>query len=376
MRSGTARARRTSILLLSPSAHAGGAERAFASLASLLPRYGVQPEVVLLEHGPLETWLRAQGCRYAVAPEQSRASRADAVAWAARMAERAGVALVLSNKSQGHVVGGAAAKTNGVPAVWWQQDIACGIDYELLAAATPAAAVVCSSDYAVAAQRGLTPSADIRKIHLGVPVAAIAARRGAGAGPRAALRCDGRPLLGIVGRLEAWKGQDVFLRAAERVASQHPDATFAVVGGRTPGKEETYADDLRALARELGIADRVHFEDHALDVFPWFDAFDVCVHATNGEPFGLVLVEAMALGTPLVATALGGPVEIVEPGLSGLLVPPGDDRALADATSAVLSDEQLAARLAVEGRRRAFAFTDERMAAAFADLFRELVAAR
>jgi glycosyltransferase involved in cell wall biosynthesis len=206
-------------------------------------------------------------------------------------------------------------------------------------------------------------------------VTEVAARRGAGASIRREAGCDGGPLVGIVGRLEPWKGQDVFLRAAARVVAEHPAAAFAVVGGVTPGKREEYASELRALAGELGLDGRVHFTGHAMDVFPWFDALDVCVHATHGEPFGLVLVEAMALGKPLVATALGGPVEIVEEGVSGLLVPPGDDEAMARAISGVLSDAGLAARLAEGGSRRALEFTDERMAASFAGLLRELVPA-
>jgi glycosyltransferase involved in cell wall biosynthesis len=368
-------ARRTSVLLLTPSAQAGGAERAFVSLASLLPEHGFDPQIVLCEQGPLEQWLDHAGCSYTVAPAEIGGSVETAVSWLAREASRVGAAAVVSNKSQGHIVGGQVATDLDLPAVWWQQDIASKVKYELAAAAIPVSVIVCSSDYAVEAQRALTPGADVRKIHLGIPVAVVASRGGAGAEARQAVGCNGNPLVGIVGRLEAWKGQDVFLRAAARVGAEHPRAVFAVVGGRTPGKEDEYPSRLQAMVRELQLGGRVHFAGHAVDVFPWFDALDVCVHATHGEPFGLVLVEAMALGKPLVATALGGPVEIVEEGVSGLLVPPGDDEALAGAICRLLADDALAARLAEGGRRRAFEFTDERMAAAFADVLREVVAA-
>lgn len=367
--------RRPRVVLFTSSSQAGGAERSYLSLASCLPAHGFEPETLLLEHGPLERWLELAGCPFAVAPGSVAGSPGAAITWLAGEASRVGAVALLSNKSHGHRVGGPAAELAGLPAVWWQQDIACRVDYELAASAIPAAAIVCSSDYAVAAQRALTPAADVRKIHLGVAVSEVAARSGDGAAVREALGCDGRPLVGIVGRLEPWKGQDVFLRAAARVVAEHPDARFAVVGGVTPGKREEYPSELEVLARELGLAGRVHFAGHATDVFPWFDALDLCVHATHGEPFGLVLVEAMALGKPLVATALGGPVEIVEEGVSGLLVPPGDDEATAEAISGVLSDPGLASRLAEGGRRRAFEFTDERMAAGFAGLFGELVTA-
>jgi glycosyltransferase involved in cell wall biosynthesis len=199
--------------------------------------------------------------------------------------------------------------------------------------------------------------------------------RGGCQATREAVGCNGNPLVGIVGRLEAWKGQEVFLRAAARISASNRGTVFAVIGGVTPDKDQAYLSRLLTLAKELRLDGRVHFVGHATDVFPWFDALDVCVHATDGEPFGLVLVEAMALGKPLVATALGGPVEIVEEGVSGLLVPPGDDEALAEAICRLLSDTAFAARLAEGGRRRALEFTDERMAAGFAGVLRELVPA-
>lgn len=365
----------TSIVLLTPSAKAGGAERAFASLASTLSRAGVRPSVALLEPGPLEQWLRNAGCSYTVAPAGTAGSLEAAADWVARESARVGAAAIVSNKTQGHLVGGRAAQAADLPAVWWQQDIACGIDYELAAAALPVAVVVCSSDYALSAQRELTPTANLRKVHLGVPVTEVAGRRGSGSAVRRELSSNGRPLVGIVARLEIWKGQDVFLRAAARIRDLHPDAIFLVVGGAELEKEPDYPAELQQLARTLGIEDCVRFVGHAGDVFPWLDALDVCVHATHGEPFGLVLVEAMALGTPLVATALGGPVEIVEDGLSGLLVPPGDEDALARAACTILADRGLSRRLADGGSRRARSFTDERMASEFAEVIRTVASA-
>jgi glycosyltransferase involved in cell wall biosynthesis len=169
-----------------------------------------------------------------------------------------------------------------------------------------------------------------------------------------------------VGRLEPWKGQEVFLQAAARIAERCPDARFAVVGSAITDKLRAYPDQLERLAATLGLADRVHFAGHVDDTAPWFDALDVCVHATHGEPFGLVVVEAMAVATPVVATALGGPTEIVEHGTSGLLVPPGEPEPLADAVASILADERLAARLADGGAQRASRFSDDRMAAGFA----------
>lgn len=133
-----------------------------------------------------------------------------------------------------------------------------------------------------------------------------------------------------------------------------------------------YPQQLQRLASDLGVSERVHFAGHEDDVYPWFDAMDVVVHASFGEPFGLVLVEAMALGKPLVAAAAGGPLEIVEDGVSGLLVPPGDDAALAGAIERILDDPGLASSLAAGARVRAAELSSETMTARFATLLTEL----
>ena len=279
--------------------------------------------------------------------------------------------VVISNQSKGHVYGGLAALGARVPAVWWQQGIPDSDRIEKAARLVPSAAVVCSSDAAVAAQRRLTPRRRVEKIHLGTAVNEVAARQGSGAAIRRELGWD-RPTVGIVGRLQPWKGQDIFLRAAAEIARAEPDVNFVIVGGAVLGWEGSYPDDLRRLAGELGIADKVYFTGHQADAIPWFDALDIVVHASYSEPFGLVLVEAMALGKPLVAAAEGGPLEIVEDGVSGLLTPSGDPRRLAAAVIRILRTPRLAEALSVGGRARAEEFSEERTARSFAGLLSEL----
>jgi 2-polyprenyl-3-methyl-5-hydroxy-6-metoxy-1,4-benzoquinol methylase len=123
---------------------------------------------------------------------------------------------------------------------------------------------------------------------------------------------------------------------------------------------------------ELGIADRVDFVGHQDDVYPWLDAIDVVVHASLGEPFGLVVVEAMALGKPVVATAAGGPVEIIEDGVSGILTRPGDVAALAGAVEGLLGAPTTALALGARARERAREFSDQRTAEQFVSLIRQV----
>ena len=154
------------------------------------------------------------------------------------------------------------------------------------------------------------------------------------------------PCFGIVGMLLPWKGHAVFLRAARRVLHHLPNARAFVVGGPPAGGEK-YEVELKGLAQELGIADRVIFTGFRADVPEMLNLLDVAVHASvSPEPFGRVIVEAMAMRRPVVASGAGGPLEIIEDNRNGFLVPPGDDEALASRVIALLEDPALSARIA------------------------------
>jgi glycosyltransferase involved in cell wall biosynthesis len=157
-----------------------------------------------------------------------------------------------------------------------------------------------------------------------------------------------------VGRLVPWKGQDVFLRAVRAAAASLPRLRALVVGAADPNqKSRAYASGLEALAREAGLAGRVVFAGHRADVPALFAAADVAVHsATKPEPFGRVIIEAMAAGTAVVAAEDGGVAEIVAPETDGVLVPPGDAEALARALLGLAGDDARRRRLAAAGKAR------------------------
>jgi glycosyltransferase involved in cell wall biosynthesis len=176
-------------------------------------------------------------------------------------------------------------------------------------------------------------------------------------------------VVGIIGRLQLQKGQDLFLQAARLLARTRADVQFLVVGGAVLGWEGDYPATLHRFAADTPeLAGRVHFVDHQTDIYPWYDALDVVVNASRGDGFGLVLVEGMALGRPLVATAEGGTLAIVEHGRSGLLVPPESAAAMAEAIARILDDTVLASRLSEGGRERANAFSAEAMTRHWAEL--------
>jgi glycosyltransferase involved in cell wall biosynthesis len=167
---------------------------------------------------------------------------------------------------------------------------------------------------------------------------------------------DAELLVGFVARLDPWKGAEVFVRAAAEVSRARKDTRFLVCGGELPGYEE-YARGLVRLARDLGIEDRVLFTGwkYRLDDIPEvMAALDVLVHTSiRPEPFGLVMVEAMATEKPVVAADDGGVREVVEPGVTALLAHPGDHHGVAAAVLEILSDPARAAAMGKAGRARA-----------------------
>lgn len=169
------------------------------------------------------------------------------------------------------------------------------------------------------------------------------------------------PLVVLIGRVSPWKGQDVFIRAAAVVLKRFPNCRFQIVGSALFG-EDALVGELKQLAVTLGVADRVEFLGFRKDVPEIIAGSTLLVHAsTVPEPFGQVIVQAMAESKPVVATRGGGVLEIVVDGETGLLVPMKDAEAMAEAIREILADPSKAQKMGEAGRERFLAkFTIER----------------
>ncbi len=175
------------------------------------------------------------------------------------------------------------------------------------------------------------------------------------------------PLVGAVGNLKTHKGYGFLLEAAARVVRRIPDARFVVVG---QGPLEAA---LRRQRDELGLQDHVTFTGYRADAPTLAGAFDVFVMSSLQEGLSIALLEAMARGRPVVVTRVGGLPEVVRDGVDGLLVPPRDVDAMADALLRLVRDPQLRARLGTAARARAAGF-DIRTAVARMETVYEAVA--
>lgn len=212
---------------------------------------------------------------------------------------------------------------------------------------------------------------DLERFRLAGPALDLDALAGLPPAPGGTLR------VGLVATMGRWKGHAVFLRAIAALPRELPVRAYVVGGGiyRTAGSEVS-VDDLRRLAGELGIADRVGFTGFVEDAAAAMRALDVVVHAsTQPEPFGLVIVEAMASGRAVVASAAGGAGEIVTPGHDALAVAPGDVAGLSDAIRRLALDPVLRQALGRAARETAVVrFDRARLAAEVVPLYRSLLA--
>jgi glycosyltransferase involved in cell wall biosynthesis len=324
---------RDELAIIVPSAERkGGGDLWLEGLLRHLPRLGIRPLVLFAEPGELVTTAESHGCRAVVA---------SGTALVAALREHRPASTVFWSP-QAQIFGTAAHREAGSPGrtAWVQHVMPSTFSVHHDAAALPSDTVVCVSSRVARRQAELYPTNHTHVVHPGIDPAPAMAREHA----RALLGAPkGGPLVGVVGRVEPWKGQDVAVRmlALLRV----PDVQLVLIGQRRSPTWPDFEHVVAALARDLGVVDRVVCTGHLDDASATLPGLDVLVSASREEGFGLALVEAMAAGIPVVATRCGGPEDIVDDGRTGLLVAPEDPRALATAVERLLGSAPLAQRL-------------------------------
>ncbi len=185
--------------------------------------------------------------------------------------------------------------------------------------------------------------------------------------PPAPVTSPEAPCVGAVANLRPVKGVDVLVAAAALLAERHPRAVFRV------GGEGGQRAELEASVARNGLADRFRLPGAAGDVPGFLAGLDVAVLPSRAEGMSNALLEYMAAGRPVVATAVGGNTELVSDGVHALLVPPDDAAALAGAIDRLLTDRALAGRLGAAARRRARErYGREAMVRRFEDFYESL----
>lgn len=338
------------VLYLHSSSGRYGADRQLHCLATGLDPDRYRAIVVLPEDGELVDDLRAAGVEVLLRPlavlrrslmSPSGISRV-AAAWAAdagglgRLARGRDVALVHSNTSV-TLGGSAAARIARVPHVWHVREIYTGFDrwwpaYRRLL--TTADAIPCVSRATREQFSGLGPAT---VLHDGLAVVPHRADR---ATSRAALRLPAdATVLAVLGRISGWKGQDVAVRALADPALRDRSDVVLVLAGNAWRGEERHERELYELAGRLGLRDRVVHVGFREDVDTVYGAADVVVvPSKQPDPFPNAALEAAAAGCCVVASGHGGLPEMLRHGRTGILVPPADPVALAEALAGLVDD--------------------------------------
>jgi glycosyltransferase involved in cell wall biosynthesis len=365
---------RPRVVFVNHCARLSGGELALLRLLAALEQVDIH--VILGEDGPLVRRLHETGISVEVLPMGDAARelhRDEVTPWSvpgkallhtsayattlARRLRRVRPDIVHTNSLKAALYGGVAGRLAGIPVVWHIRD-RIAEDY----LPTPAVRLVQAAarwlpTAIIANSRATLATVGETEVFRSVVASPIVVYDSVGTGDRD--RRQGESLrIGMLGRLAPWKGQHVFLDGFTR-AFGHGSESAVVVGAPLFG-EDWYEADLKRRADVLGLNGRIVFTGFRDDIGRALGEIDILVHASvTPEPFGQVIVEGMSAGLPVVAAAAGGPAEIIEDGVDGLLYPPGDADALASRLRGLADDPGLRARLGAAARESSKRFTAE-----------------
>lgn len=161
-------------------------------------------------------------------------------------------------------------------------------------------------------------------------------------------------LIGLIARIDWWKGQDYFIEAIGEVVKIFPHVKGLIIGGLAKAalhRNQEYLNNLHSKLKHLGLHDKFIFTGYINDIPRIIGSLDLVVHASSEpEPFGLTVIEGMAAGKPVIATAAGGILDIIEDGVNGLLVPCRNSKALAHAMLKLIRYKDIARNIGSQGR--------------------------
>lgn len=386
------------VLYLDHTAALGGGELALLRLVEGLGD-DVEATVVLAEPGPLLDKLAARGLDVRVLPLPRRLREVTRSGGLLRLlgpvaaflgyvrALRAlivaeGFDVVHCNSLRSDLYGCAAARLAGVPVIWHARDRLTR-DYlspTMWFAARSAVRLLPSATVANSESTKRSLPRGTRDVVV-VPSPVCSADDIRVARERTSAHRSGRPSGGpftvlVLGRIAPWKGQRLAIDAFALLCAKDPDAQLLVVGAPLFG-EDDYLEELRETTRALGIADRVAFTGFQDDVVGVVTTAHVLIHTSLiPEPFGQVVVQAMAFGTPVVAADEGGPSEVVHDGTNGLLARAGDPASYAGRIDEIRASPDLAQRLVQAGLQTAEAFTSEVVAGQVLRVYQRLAQER
>jgi glycosyltransferase involved in cell wall biosynthesis len=384
------------VLYVSHTAATSGAEVSLLELIEGLPA-GVSP-VVACPEGDLASACRVRGVPVEPIPafeasfrlhpmhtvrgllQMLRAARA-----VRRSARRHRPDIVHANSVRAGLAGAGAWLRGGPPMVVHVRDClprgaVTGVIRRVLGRA--AAKVIANSAYTAGSFTGTSPRGDVLILHSPIDLERFDPGRVDREQARARLGLEDEPALAVVGQITPWKGHVTALQALALSKPRMPKVKLLVVGSvkfaaaATRYDNEEYLRSLEATARELGLEENVRFTGERDDVPAVLRAIDLLLVPSAEEPFGRVVVEAMAMETPVIATRVGGPAEVIDDRVTGRLVAPGDPEAWAAAILELMAAADLRREMGRRARGAALRFDRGRHVEQVVAVYRDVLAER
>jgi glycosyltransferase involved in cell wall biosynthesis len=265
--------------------------------------------------------------------------------------------VVLSWMPKAHLYVAPALLFRSTLAMWYQHGTPRGQFLDIITTLLPAETILCCSQASKACQNRLFPRRSTVVCYPGID---LSSRTFSRQFARQQLGLSNTvPVIGMVARLERWKGIHVFVEAARLIAKTHPNAIFFVAGG-AHSRDMPYAAEIDRQLEDaaLGSSFLLLGQRTPHEVTLWQTAANVIVHPPIGvEPFGMAVVEAMAAGTPVIASNIAGPAEIITNHVDGVLIPLGQPSAIAESALGLLDDSAVSSRIAAAGLERSHFFS-------------------
>ncbi|MCZ8516497.1 glycosyltransferase family 4 protein [Paenibacillus filicis] len=342
----------TNLLVLSPVAERGGAERVMVDTLKYLNRNKFSAKLVFFEHGSLVEEMSRLGYDTEVIPAdrlRDLGTYIRVVSKIRKLIRNDQIDIVISWMPKAHLYGGIAALLEKKKSVWWQHMIPKNHWMDKLASRIPAHGVLCPSKVTKHFQEKLTPNRRVLLNNLGVDLQQFGCSTNKTKSFREKMGIpEDSVVFAFVGRLQRWKRPDVVIKAFNQVA-KGKNTYLLIIGGTLFGLEQDYEDELKELAA-TGENSKIIFMGHQKDVGAILEAADTVVHASLMEPFGMVIIESMAVGKTVIAVGQGGPVEIITNGNDGLLYD-GSESQLVQLMDKVLNGRVSLAEIGIRARQ-------------------------
>ncbi|MCP4421297.1 MAG: glycosyltransferase family 4 protein [Chloroflexi bacterium] len=354
----------TPVLFVDHASALGGAENSLLLLMQHIDRKQWEPHLACVDGKLMEMATAVSIPTHPLSFPQLRRSPAflsnlwQGAGSIVNIAKKTGATLLHANTVRAALYTAVAAKRSRLPFVWHMRDFWLSetkpsrlwLDRWGKQWLCSAATIVIANSHAVARQ--LPYQKKVRVVHNGIDLTQF---------EQTAVSFTFRhqfniptdvPLVGTVGRLRPWKGQDKFIQIAAEVVKNNPSVHFVIVGGSPFQVNDDFEQELHQLVTKHNLSNRISFTGHLQDVGSALAELDIFVHVGTPEPFGLVNVEAMAMGKPVVAFAYGALPEIVMHKETGLLVQPKNEAEMVTAVTQLLNQPDKRIEMGRNGRLR------------------------